>query len=859
MDKILGITDHILSKLESMASPFQSDSDDMSPSPLEIISRGIWDQALFTTYALSLSFYETQLHKLGLARNGCRDIRIIADVDGYQMSLCERQSHRVGNEYRLHPAAMPKGVFHPKIVWLGGQKMDIILLGSGNLTFGGFGKNLECLEVIRSDHHPEFFHQIAGMIGEWELRQDLRFTERSWLPLWRARGETVGRAAGGTPPSAWKKDGGPRLLHSTSRSIGSQLVELAMSLGKVAEVRSLSPYYDSDGSGILELAGGMGATTLSIGLPTGREKATTFPFGKADARFIRIRAMHLHASLPAQQKTSHAKIIEIIMEDGSGLLVTGSVNATRKSLLTVDNIETAIVRRMLDMTDSPFRWDPAPTPRIYNTSEFKKAGLGQRVVVDARITAAGAITGTLLTGSDPSGTWETVLQKSDGTSRRFNLIVDASGRFAASLQDLQLFEYSSGLQLRVSRNGSSGIGWVSVEGLLTAARRNFLSPAVLLKLLGSEADENDEAELLRYLATSAQRHLFAFASEITSGRKPRSAASTDFAGDSAWDTIPVAWLAPSAIIPVPTSTLATRDPQDAVLDGLMKRIRTNIMTQRRKEILSLEVDEATDEKGAAREQKERERVRKALTVNLNEFQERLGSLSRAAPTGPVRSAALCMWLEVAFSILHRRLGERDGTIGFLNRWYHTVLPSQRLSNSTPALTAHVLSTLLTLAAIEIARDHDASQLRRILGELHEMLWCYCDPLPVDQAAEDSGILDPAHPPLVSDLLDSLPNAPSLKETLRQVTAVRTPRQQLEAVNKGGWPTDLTEFPILSLPVGGEIQRRLARGGFRIGKLSSSAQSCPVCHQNLLQSTRLKMKSNRVGICDRCSEILVLTF
>lgn len=160
-------------------------------TPLEIITEGQWDHAFFTTYALSLSFYETQLHKLGLARNGCRDIRILADVDGYQMSLSERQSHRVGNEYRLIPASLPKGVFHPKLTWLVGKEFDLILVGSGNLTFGGFGKNLECLDVVRSDQNPAFFGQVEGLLRAWELRDDLRFSESGWLEFWIERAQRI--------------------------------------------------------------------------------------------------------------------------------------------------------------------------------------------------------------------------------------------------------------------------------------------------------------------------------------------------------------------------------------------------------------------------------------------------------------------------------------------------------------------------------------------------------------------------------------------------------------------------------------------------------------------------------------------
>lgn len=67
-------------------------------SALEIIAQGRWEHASFTTYALSLTFFETHILKNALVKTGCRNIWVVADVDGYQQSLAERQSSRVGQE-----------------------------------------------------------------------------------------------------------------------------------------------------------------------------------------------------------------------------------------------------------------------------------------------------------------------------------------------------------------------------------------------------------------------------------------------------------------------------------------------------------------------------------------------------------------------------------------------------------------------------------------------------------------------------------------------------------------------------------------------------------------------------------------
>jgi hypothetical protein len=73
---------------------------------------------LLTTYTLSLSYFESEILPR-LIRAGCSDVWVIADAEGYRSSLLERRSMRVGQEYRLIPAALPNGVLHAKCIYLG--------------------------------------------------------------------------------------------------------------------------------------------------------------------------------------------------------------------------------------------------------------------------------------------------------------------------------------------------------------------------------------------------------------------------------------------------------------------------------------------------------------------------------------------------------------------------------------------------------------------------------------------------------------------------------------------------------------------------------------------------------------------
>src|SRR5690349_13503357 len=110
-----------------------TDQTETEPTPIELLGQEPWRFAFFTTYALSLTFFESVVLR-ELRRVGCEEIWIFVDADGYRMSLAERRAFRVGQEYHIIPIAMPKGVFHPKCTFLASTKTELLLIGSGNLT-----------------------------------------------------------------------------------------------------------------------------------------------------------------------------------------------------------------------------------------------------------------------------------------------------------------------------------------------------------------------------------------------------------------------------------------------------------------------------------------------------------------------------------------------------------------------------------------------------------------------------------------------------------------------------------------------------------------------------------------------------
>src|SRR5262245_55478464 len=144
----------------------------MAESLLQVLDGQRWQKALFTTYTLSLTFFESIILR-ALRAAECDDTWVIVDADGYRSSLMERGAGGVGYEYRLIPIGLRRGVFHPKCCYLVGEDGDLLLIGSGNLTFGGFGRNLEVLDCLSSTVHRQCFATFAEFLDGLQKRADV--------------------------------------------------------------------------------------------------------------------------------------------------------------------------------------------------------------------------------------------------------------------------------------------------------------------------------------------------------------------------------------------------------------------------------------------------------------------------------------------------------------------------------------------------------------------------------------------------------------------------------------------------------------------------------------------------------------
>jgi hypothetical protein len=141
------------------------------------IPKDRFHSAIFTTFSINLYYLEQQVLPL-LNDKGIGYVSILADANMLSGVL---ESYGIMSEsrkrsYSLH-GVHSDGAFHSKIIFLVGEEHILVLLGSGNLTTAGHGRNLESWNVIQidSEHHRDapliasvwqYIHRLHSNLGQ---------------------------------------------------------------------------------------------------------------------------------------------------------------------------------------------------------------------------------------------------------------------------------------------------------------------------------------------------------------------------------------------------------------------------------------------------------------------------------------------------------------------------------------------------------------------------------------------------------------------------------------------------------------------------------------------------------------------
>jgi hypothetical protein len=298
---------------------------------------------IFFTYGADLAFFEEAvLHPLW--QRGCRSNLVFMDARRYADTVDDLRGSTswVGRRYILLPVDL--GVlrsFHPKMVLLLGRERGRLLVGSGNLTFTGFGHNHEVFTCL--DWTPEEPDSQQIFCRAWELTKAI-------LERWGYSGEARTFLRKTERVSDWllrssQPPAGIRLLHTLQTPLIEQCSEL-LAGEPILRLTVLSPFLDGAAKALGELHARFQPQELLLILQDQRTAGNVQALRELQQAGVPLRVRRF----TDDERYLHAKIYVFEGEQACYLL-TGSANCTRAAWLATGdsgNIELMLLRLGLD-------------------------------------------------------------------------------------------------------------------------------------------------------------------------------------------------------------------------------------------------------------------------------------------------------------------------------------------------------------------------------------------------------------------------------------------------------------------------------------------------------------------------------
>lgn len=302
--------------------------------------------AVILTHNIDFVFVQTVVLST-FRRCGHPTITILADAGCAAESFAHQKAvlTNLGVRYRVVPVAMGRGFrFHPKAVLLSGEHAATLLVGSGNLTFGGWRENGEVWTHFESGSDG-----AAPFLAFRDYLEDV--LKRVALP------EAVAREVEEAfDPSSkrWLKTGAEDDGSLVGRvGSGSALLDRMLNKGggdPIDELFVCSPYFDSDGVALRELVTRFGASRTTVLCQPGRGTLQERAW-KPNKATARLQGIDFCRSGTAGEKRSafvHAKFYGF-RRGNEVVVLSGSANCSRAALTVqgrAGNAELMAVRAL---------------------------------------------------------------------------------------------------------------------------------------------------------------------------------------------------------------------------------------------------------------------------------------------------------------------------------------------------------------------------------------------------------------------------------------------------------------------------------------------------------------------------------
>jgi len=295
---------------------------------LKEIPKGKFHSAIITTYSISLYYLEQQV----LPLLGSKDIHYIsilcdAKILTSQLENFGQLSQKRKRNYAIH-GVHSNGAFHPKLIFLAGNEAVLVLIGSGNLTTSGHGKNLEVWNSLYVDRIEDSKHGFILQVWDYikNLHQELgtaahnkiRNIEESCYLLSSQKAPSIE-----TTFLIGNEVGINYLSNQRDNSLFQQLTAI---IGKeeIEDITILAPFYDSEGRFIKELDSQFNPKQINVII---QKDFGTLPLKMIQQSKINFFDWNEVFIEKVHQSYFHAKNI-IFKGKSINFLISGSANAS---------------------------------------------------------------------------------------------------------------------------------------------------------------------------------------------------------------------------------------------------------------------------------------------------------------------------------------------------------------------------------------------------------------------------------------------------------------------------------------------------------------------------------------------------
>jgi len=294
---------------------------------LKEIPTGKFHSAIFTTYSINLYYLEQQVLPL-LGSKGIHYVSILADgaMLSTQLEHYGYLSQQRKRNYAVH-GIQSSGAFHPKLILLAGPDSVLLLVGSGNLTTSGHGKNLEVWNPVYVNSLDDA--KYGFVIQAWnymkQLHADLGDSANGKLKSIEENCFLLANAKE-LEATIFDLDAQNQISFHANQSDSSLFSQVSDIIGndKIERITIMCPFHDSEGKFIQELNKRYNPGQIDVLI---QADFGALPFKIKNQSNVRFFEWTEVMQEKQRQSYFHAKNI-VIEGKNKNYLISGSANAS---------------------------------------------------------------------------------------------------------------------------------------------------------------------------------------------------------------------------------------------------------------------------------------------------------------------------------------------------------------------------------------------------------------------------------------------------------------------------------------------------------------------------------------------------